>query len=66
MDSGVDTSHQELNGYNKLLSESYLVWDRSPNTDERHGSHVAGIALRREMVQGYMALHLILNFSSFP
>ena len=25
MDSGVDTSHQELNGYNKLLSESYLV-----------------------------------------
>ena len=31
MDSGVDTSHQELNGYNKLLSESYLVYqDRSP------------------------------------
>ena len=47
MDSGVDTSHQELNGYNKLLSESYLVYqDRSPTTDEkRHGSHVAGIAL---------------------
>ena len=48
MDSGVDTSHQELDGDNKLLSESYLVYQsRSPSTDEkRHGSHVAGIALR--------------------
>lgn len=47
MDSGVDTSHQELNSSNKLLPESYLVYqDRSPTTDEkRHGSHVAGIAL---------------------
>ena len=47
MDSGVDTSHQELDGDNKLLSESYLVYQsRSPTTDEkRHGSHVAGIAL---------------------
>ena len=47
MDSGVDTSHQELNSFNKLLSGSYLVYqDRSPTTDEkRHGSHVAGIAL---------------------
>ena len=47
MDSGVDTSHQELDGDNKLLSESYLVYQsRSPSTDEkRHGSHVAGIAL---------------------
>jgi len=47
MDSGVDTSHQELNSYNKILSDSYLVYqNRSPNTEEkRHGSHVAGIAL---------------------
>ena len=47
MDSGVDTSHQELNSFNKLLPESYLVYEnRTPTTDEkRHGSHVAGIAL---------------------
>ena len=47
MDSGVDNSHQELNGFNKIVSGSYLVYqDRSPTTDEkRHGSHVSGIAL---------------------
>ena len=47
MDSGVDNSHQELNGFNKIISGSYLVYqDRSPTTDEkRHGSHVSGIAL---------------------
>ena len=46
MDSGVDTSHQELDGDNKLLSESYLVLsERSPTDEKRHGSHVAGIAL---------------------
>ena len=47
MDSGVDNSHQELNGFNKIVSGSYLTYqDRSPTTDEkRHGSHVSGIAL---------------------
>ena len=52
MDSGVDTSHQELDGDNKLLSESYLVYQsRSPSTDEkRHGSHVAGIALGLSLI----------------
>jgi Subtilase family. len=47
MDSGVDISHQELDGANKLTSDSYLVYsDRSPTTDEkRHGTHVSAIAL---------------------
>ena len=47
MDSGVDDSHQELDGINKLTSDSYLVYsDRAPTTDEkRHGTHVSAIAL---------------------
>ena len=47
MDSGVDDSHQELDGMNKLTSDSYLVYsDRSPTTEEkRHGTHVSAIAL---------------------
>ena len=47
MDSGVDNTHQELNGENKLTSDSYLVYsDRSPTTEEkRHGTHVSAIAL---------------------
>ena len=46
MDSGVDTSHQELDSYNKFTSDSYLTYQsRSPTTDEkRHGTHVSGIA----------------------
>ena len=47
MDSGVDNSHQELDGLYKLTSDSYLVYsDRSPTTEERrHGTHVSAIAL---------------------
>ena len=47
MDSGVDTSHQELDGAFKLTSDSYLEYSsRSPTTEEkRHGTHVAAIAL---------------------
>ena len=47
MDSGVDTSHQELDGTYKLTSDSYLEYSsRSPTTEEkRHGTHVAAIAL---------------------
>jgi len=47
MDSGVDSSHQELDGLYKLTSDSYLVYsDRSPTTEERrHGTHVSAIAL---------------------
>ena len=47
MDSGVDTSHQELDGLYKLTSDSYLEYSsRSPTTEEkRHGTHVSAIAL---------------------
>jgi hypothetical protein len=47
MDSGVDTSHQELDGLYKLTDDSYLEYSsRSPTTEEkRHGTHVAAIAL---------------------
>ena len=47
MDSGVDTSHQELDGSFKLTSDSYLEYaSRSPTTEEkRHGTHVSAIAL---------------------
>ena len=47
MDSGVDTSHQELDGAFKLTSDSYLEYaSRSPTTEEkRHGTHVSAIAL---------------------
>jgi len=47
MDSGVDDNHQELDGTNKLTSDSYLVYqNRSPTTEEkRHGTHVSAIAL---------------------
>ena len=43
----LDDSHQELDGMNKLTSDSYLVYsDRSPTTEEkRHGTHVSAIAL---------------------
>jgi len=46
MDSGVDTSHQELNGSNKFTTDSYLTYQsRSPSTEEkRHGTHVSAIA----------------------
>tara|TARA_Y100001970_G_scaffold98563_1_gene123861 strand:+ start:1254 stop:3749 length:2496 start_codon:yes stop_codon:yes gene_type:complete len=47
MDSGVDKTHQELNGAFKITSDSILDYQsRSPTTDEKlHGSHVSGIAL---------------------
>ena len=47
MDSGVDTSHQELDSVNKFTSDSYLSYQtRFPNTEERrHGTHVSGIAV---------------------
>ena len=47
MDSGVDTSHQELNSSSKFTTDSYLTYQsRSPTTDERrHGTHVSGIAV---------------------
>ena len=47
MDSGVDISHQELNGANKFTDDSYLTYQtRSPTTEEkRHGTHVSAIAV---------------------
>jgi len=47
MDSGVDTSHQELDSNYKFSSDSYLTYQsRSPTTDEkRHGTHVSAIAV---------------------
>jgi hypothetical protein len=47
MDSGVDVLHQELDGFMKLTSDSYLEYQtRSPTTEEkRHGTHVSAIAL---------------------
>ena len=61
MDSGVDISHQELDGLYKLTSDSYLEYSsRSPTTEEkRHGTHVAAIALgerEREMAHALVRL----------
>ena len=47
MDSGVDTSHEELNGTGKFTDDSYLSYaSRFPSTEEkRHGTHVSAIAV---------------------